>query len=80
MRHKYYASIDAKQSINRYQTGNAVVERHDPLEIQLEHFCNVIRGTASPLVSVRDGLRNLIITEAISAAAKSGSIMEIGPI
>jgi hypothetical protein len=50
-----------------------------PLEIQLDHFCYVIRGTELPLVSVR-GLRNLIVTEAISEAARSGSIIEIDPI
>jgi hypothetical protein len=34
----------------------------------------VIRG-APPLVSVRDGLQNLRITESIAAAARSGAVV-----
>jgi len=77
MRLKYYVKAEDRSWWKPFQTGQCAVDRKDPLEIQLEHFCNVIRGTETPLVSVRDGLRNLIITEAISQAAKSGSIVEI---
>ena len=77
MRLKYYVKAEDRSWWKPFQTGHCAVDRTDPLEIQLEHFCNVIRGTETPLVSVRDGLRNLIITEAISQAAKSGSIIEI---
>lgn len=77
MRLKYYVKAEDRSWWKPFQTGHCAVDRKDPLEIQLEHFCNVIRGTETPLVSVRDGLRNLIITEAISQAAKSGSIIEI---
>ena len=48
------------------------MQREDPLRLQLEHFGAVIRGEAQPLVTVRDGLANLRVTEAISEAAKSG--------
>lgn len=78
MRLKYYAKANEKSWWKPFQTGLASVERKDPLAIQLEHFCNVIRGKEQPLVSVRDGLRNLIVTEAIAEAARSGSIVEIG--
>ena len=47
-------------------------EREDPIRRQLEHFGAVIRGEAEPLVSARDGLANLRITEAVVAAARSG--------
>ena len=47
------------------------LEREDPLTVQLQHFCQVIRGQVDPLVSVRDGLQNLLITEAIAEAAQS---------
>lgn len=77
MRLKYYAKAEDRSWWKPFHSCVATVMRKDPLEIQLEHFCNVIRGTELPLVSVRDGLRNLIVTEAISDAAKSGSIIEI---
>ena len=46
--------------------------REDPIRRQMEHFGAVARGEAQPLVSARDGLANLRVTEAITEAAKSG--------
>jgi Predicted dehydrogenases and related proteins len=46
------------------------VDDVDPLARQLEHFCAVIRGDTAPLVTVRDGLQNLLVTEAIVEAAR----------
>ena len=53
------------------------LEREDPLTVQLQHFCQVIRGEVSPLVSVRDGLQNLRVTEAILEAAKSEKVVRL---
>lgn len=47
-------------------------ERTDPLTHQLDHFCDVIRGRAAPLVSVRDAVQSLRVTLAIVEAARSG--------
>ena len=47
----------------------------DPLERQIAHFADVIRGNAKPLVSARDGLQNLRVVDAIVEAAKSGSVV-----
>lgn len=52
-------------------------QRQDPLALQLSHFCAVIRGEAAPLVSVRDGLQNLRVVEALAEAARSGAVVEI---
>ncbi|WP_166209497.1 Gfo/Idh/MocA family protein [Cognatiluteimonas telluris] len=52
------------------------VNRQDPLACQLEHFVQVMRGIAEPLVSESDGLRNLKITEAIARSADEGRIIE----
>jgi predicted dehydrogenase len=46
----------------------------DPMEAQMSHFCDVIRG-ATPLVSACDGLKNLKIVEAISESARAGQIV-----
>jgi len=53
----------------------------DPMERQLAHFCDVIRGKAEPLVSARDGLRNLRVVEAIAQSARTGAVVatEFGP-
>jgi len=37
----------------------------------------VIRGEAAPLVTIRDGLANLKVTEAIAEAARTGAIVRI---
>jgi predicted dehydrogenase len=55
----------------------AAIDRVDPLERQLAHFCAVIRGEAAPLVTVRDGLQNLRVTEAIAKAAATGQIVSV---
>jgi predicted dehydrogenase len=51
--------------------------RDDPLKHQIEHFGAVVRGEAKPLVSARDGLKNLRITEAIATAAKTGTTVQL---
>lgn len=48
------------------------VEAADPLVAQIGHFCDVIRGEAEPLVSLRDGLANLAVIEAIHQSARTG--------
>lgn len=52
--------------------------RADPLERQLAHFCDVVAGTSQPLVSVRDGLQNLRVVEAIAEAVRTGAVVPTG--
>jgi predicted dehydrogenase len=40
------------------------------------HFAAVIRGEAEQLVTARDGLQNLRVTEAIVEAAKTGRVVD----
>ena len=54
------------------------VERDDPIERQLEHFVDVIRGAAEPLVDVASALANLRVTEAVAEAAATGGTVAIG--
>jgi len=53
------------------------VEYVDPMELQLAHFCDVVEGKATPVVSARDGLQNLRVVEAISEAARSGRTLTL---
>ena len=52
--------------------------RADPLEAQIDHFLQVIRGQAEPLVSGREGLRSLAVLEAMQEAAGSGARVRPG--
>ncbi len=72
MRLKTYEKKEDRSWWKPFQVGVAEFERADPLERQLEHFCAVIRDEAKPLVTARDGLENLRITEAIVEAARTG--------
>jgi predicted dehydrogenase len=49
----------------------------DPYVAQLDHFRDVIRGTAPSLQPVEDGARSLIATLAIAEAARAGRRVEL---
>ena len=76
MRLKTYARKEDRSWWKPFQTSVAAFERADPLARQIEHFGAVIRGEVEPLVSARDGLQNLRVTEAIAEAARTGRIVE----
>ena len=77
MRLKTYDRADERSWWKPFHTSVAEMVRDDPLVHQLEHFGAVVRGEAQPLVSARDGLANLRVTEAISEAAASGRVIEL---
>lgn len=60
-----------------FKRARASVKRADPIRRQLEHFGAVIRGEAEPLVTARDGLANLRVTEAVVRASKSGEAVAL---
>ena len=77
MRLKTYARPEDRSWWKPFQVGVAAVERDDPIRLQMEHFGAVVRGEAEPLVSARDGLANLRVTEAIAQAARTGALVEV---
>jgi len=79
MRLKSYARDEDRSWWKPFEQGVADVVRDDPLKFQLEHFGAVIRGEAQPLVSARDGLANLRVTEAIAEAARTGRAVRTAP-
>ncbi len=77
MRLKTYPRPEDRSWWKPFEVGVVGMVRDDPLKRQIEHFGAVIRGEAEPLVSARDGLANLRVTEAIAAAARAGSTIEL---
>ncbi len=53
------------------------VRREDPHANQLDHFADVIRRTAAPLVTGRDAIRTLAVTRAVDRAARTGEPVRI---
>jgi predicted dehydrogenase len=79
MRLKTYGKAEDRSWWKPFAVGVAEMTRDDPLKLQLEHFVRVIRKEVEPLVSARDGLQNLRITEAIVEAANAGSVVSTTP-
>jgi len=76
MRLKVYERDRDRSWFKPFACSTVPVERQDPLALQIEHFAAVIRGEVPPLVSGRDGLQNLRITDAIVEAARTGRSVE----
>jgi predicted dehydrogenase len=49
----------------------------DPLQAQIAHFCDVIGGQAEPRVTIRDGVQNLAVVDAILTSARTGQTVKI---
>ena len=77
MRLKRYATKEDRSWWKPFQASTIAIERTDPLEAQIEHFAAVIRGEQEPLVTCRDGLQNLRVTDAIAEAARTGCAVQL---
>lgn len=77
MRLKKYPCEGTQSWWKYFEEETIHVDRKDPLECQLTHFINVIKGTESPIVTAYDGLQNLLITEGIVKSAQSRQIVYI---
>jgi predicted dehydrogenase len=53
-------------------------DRSDPLANQVAHFAALIRGTADPICTGRDGLNALRVVEAVVASARTGTLAPTG--
>ena len=75
MRLKYYQRDTDRSWYKPFVSETVPLERTDPLAAQIAHFAAVIRGDAEPLVSARDGLQSLRVTEAVLEAARTGAVV-----
>ncbi len=76
MRLRHYIRNEDRSWFKPFTTRTVSLERRDPLALQIEHFAAVIRGEQAPLVTCRDGLQNLRVTDAIVEAARSGRVVD----
>jgi predicted dehydrogenase len=53
------------------------IDHSDPLVNQITHFAQVIRGEAAPVCSARDGLKSLMVVDAVMEAARTGQAVEL---
>lgn len=62
-----------------FETSVVEVERAEPLALQLEHFCAVVRSDAPPLVTGREAVETLRVTLAIAEATRTGRTISTLP-
>jgi predicted dehydrogenase len=79
MRLKTYPRPEDRSWWKEFEVGVVGMLRDDPIKHQMEHFGAVVRGEVAPLVTARDGLNNLRVTEAIAEAAASGKTVHLAP-
>jgi predicted dehydrogenase len=77
MRLRFYGDPAKRSWREPFEEETIGIERADPLTRQLANFCAVIRGTAEPVVSARNGLENVRVLDAIRRAAASGQTCAI---
>jgi predicted dehydrogenase len=77
MRLRFYSDPAKRCWREPFEEETIGIERADPLTRQLANFCAVIRGTAEPVVSARNGLENVRVLDAIRRAAASGQTCAI---
>lgn len=77
MRLKTFACKQGRSWYTTMQAQVLALTRKDPLAEQIEHFAAVIRGEVEPLVTVRDGVQNVRVVEAIIEAARTGRLISV---
>jgi predicted dehydrogenase len=77
MRLKTYPSLNDRSWFKPFSSAKLELVRHDPLASQLDHFIEVIKGQATPLVSANDGLQNLLVVEAIARAIQTKQTVKL---
>jgi len=76
MRLSRYPSAAERSWHRPLQHSTVPLERVDPLERQMAHFADVVRGRAEPIVSAEDGLQNVRVVDAIVMAARTGHVVD----
>ena len=68
----WWSPIRSERAVVPDQDPFTLELRGDPLNNEMRHFCDVVRGAATPLLDARGGARTLEATLAIHQAAAAG--------
>jgi predicted dehydrogenase len=77
MHARHYAPWSGPSWWNPFETNTLAFARRNPLELQLDHFVEVVRGNAVPRVSAREGYLNMLVVEAIMRSIGSRAVVEL---
>jgi predicted dehydrogenase len=56
---------------------NITLETVDPLQAQLDHFCDLVDGQAGPIITVADALQSLLAVEAVRRSIATGETVAL---
>ena len=74
---RYYPDEQGRSWWKPFQHDKLIVQRADPLALQMDHFINVIRGTAIPRVSAFDGFQNLRVVQAVKNSIETRKLISV---
>ncbi len=77
MRARYYAPGSEPSWWTPFETDTLGFIGRNPLQLQLDHFVEVVRGVAAPRVSAREGYMNMMVVEAIMRSINIGAAVEL---
>lgn len=77
MRVRFYEEGRLRSWWHEFESDQLSVARANPLELQLQHFTEVIRKRSNPLVSAQDGYKNMLVVQAIKQSIDSGSTVHL---
>ncbi len=75
---RVWSHVGAQSWWSPIETEVVEVTPTDPVAAQFQHFLEMIEGHAQPRVTASDGLRNIVVLEAIKTAARTGGIVKVG--
>lgn len=77
MRHWSYAEGDTPGWWTPFAGETLALEAVDPLAAQLAHFCDLMAGSAAPIIGVADALQSLRTVEAVRLSIASGRSVDL---
>jgi predicted dehydrogenase len=77
MKYRYYDEGVVPSWWTPFESDQAPIEAIDPLNVQIEHFVNVIKEGREPLVSAVDGYRNMLVVDAIKRSIDGRCVIEL---
>ncbi len=77
MRARYYASGSEPSWWTPFEIDILSFVGRNPLQLQVDHFVEVVRGNAAPRVSAREGYMNMMVVEAIMRSIDIGAAVEL---
>jgi predicted dehydrogenase len=73
-----WPTAQAMRGVSEGDSTRYALARREPLLVELEAFCALLRGDAdAPVVSLEHGLETVAVAEAVLASARDGGVVRV---